>query len=231
MLNFVLAFPIGVDKSSPFKFNDNYSFEEGKKGVVVPGCSVILDVIRNDASENLSELFLEHREISAAEASAIDSHKSLLFLLGKIKSVDDLRSVNGTIVKMFGAGAKGVYMQQSGTAWTPDAFAEVLLDGDFPMDPWTNYVGNDESLYSLGLEAFGLPDLCISRNVGSDEELENILSVASDSLFVEKVPCKSGTEIDVPEVGVFRLRQEVGSPFAKDSPEFNRMGILRLVRA
>lgn len=230
MNRFVLAFPIPVGVAEPFKITDIVSVLADAKNVLVPGCNVRFDVVRNAPAAGLSDIFKEHREISAEEAGTIDAHKSLLFLLGSLKSADELRMVNTAILKMLAAGATGVYMQQSGTAWTPGAFREELDDGEFPMDPWINFVENDDALYTLGLEVFGLPDLCISRKNGTPEDLRNILAVVADSIFVDGVSSKSGTEVDGGEFGAFTLRAETKSPFAKDAPEFNRQGIMRLVK-
>jgi hypothetical protein len=54
--------------------------------------------------------------------------------------------------------------------------------------------------------------------------------VVADSLFMEGVSSKSGTEVDCGECGIYALRQETKSPFAKDDPEYNRQGIMRLLK-
>lgn len=230
MNRFVLAFPIPVGVAEPFKITDIVSVLADAKNVLVPGCNVRFDVVRNAPAAGLSDIFKEHREISAEEASAIDSHKSLLFLLGKVGSVDDLRMVNTAILKLLSAGATGVYMQHSGTAWAADAFREELGDGEFPMDPWINFVESADTLYTLGLEVFNAPDLCIAKGSMSEDALRDVLAVAADSIFSGEVSSKSGTEVDAGESGSFTLRAEAKSPFAKDAPEFNRQGIMRLVR-
>lgn len=234
MNKFVLAFPVAVSAAESFKISETVEIKPDTNKVMIPGCSVMFDVVRHEASAGLSEIFKEHREISADEAQAIDAHKSLLFLLGNVKNAEDLRMVNGAILKVLSAGAAGVYMQQSGTAWTAAAFREELDDGEFPMDPWINFVEGADTLYTLGLEVFNLPDLCIGtaagsgKESGSGEESRDILSVVADSLFVDGVSSKSGTEVDGGEYGKFTLRAESKTPFAKDSPEFNKQGVMRL---
>ena len=228
MNQFVFAFPIPVLATEPFKITDTVSAMPGEKTLVVPGCNVRFDVVRNGAAAGLSDIFKEHREISVEEASAIDSHKSLLFLLGKIGSATELQMVNTAILKLLSAGATGVYMQHSGTAWTAAAFREELGDAEFPMDPWINFVESADTLYTLGLEVFNSPDLCIAKAEKSDDELRDILSVAADSILSGEVSSKSGSEVDTGDSGSFVLRAELKSPFAKDSPEFNRQGIMRL---
>ena len=230
MNRFVLAFPLPVAAADAFPITDAVSVAADAKTLLVPGCAVNFEVVRNAPAPGLSGIFAEHKEISAGEASAIDSHKSLLFLLGTLKSADDLKMVNTAILKMLSAGATGVYMQQSGTAWTADAFREELDDGEFPMDPWINFVESDDVLYTLGLETFGLPDLCIGRKAASEEEARDILGVAADTLFVDGLSSKSGTEVDAGDAGKFTLRAETKSPFPKDAPEFNKRGVMRLVK-
>jgi len=230
MNQFVLAFPIPVAVDEPFNVTENVQVPAEAKTVVLPGCSVQFNVVRNGAATGLSEIFAEHREVSTEEAAAIDAHKSLMFLLGTIKNADELRMVNGAILKMLAAGAMGVYMQHSGTAWTDMGFREELDDAEFPMDPWINFVESNDTLYTLGMETFALPDLCIAKAVGNSEELHDVLGVVADSIFVDGISSKSGTEVDGGDAGFFVLRQEIKSPFSKTAPEFNKQGVMRLVK-
>ena len=230
MNQFVLAFPLPVAADEAFAVTETLQIAADAKTVMIPGCSVQFNVVRHPAAAGLSEIFKEHNELTAEETAAIDAHKSLLFLLGNVKSAEDLRMVNVAILKLLTAGAKGVYMQHSGAAWSADAFREELGDAEFPMDPWLNFVESADTLYTLGLEVFGLPDLCIGLAGGTPEEIRNILSVTADTLFVDGVSSKSGTEVDAGDAGFYVLRQELKSPFAKDAPEFNKQGIMRLIK-
>lgn len=230
MNKFVIAFPLPVSVEEEFSLTESFSIAPDAQKVMIPGCTISFDVVRRDAVPELSEIFSEHRELSLEEKKLVESHKSLMFLVGMLKNVEDLRMVNNAILKFLAAGAMGVYMQHSGAAWTAEAFREELDDAEFPMDPWINFLENEDSLYTLGLETFALPDLCISRLNGSSDELRNILSVVADSLFVDGVSSKSGTEVDGGDVGVFSLRAEAKSPFPKDAPEFNRQGLMRLMK-
>ena len=86
MNSFVLAFPLTVAQDEPFAVTPNVVVEKGTASLMVPGCTLSFKVVRKEAAPELSEIFKEHQEISAEDASAIDSHKSLLFLLGSLKS-------------------------------------------------------------------------------------------------------------------------------------------------
>ena len=141
--------------------------------------------------------------------------------------MDDVEIVNSAILKVLNAKAAGVYMQQSGTAWTAKAFEEQFGDCDYAMDPWINILDSGDSLYTLGLAVFTLPDLCISNTI---EDPEEALLMAADSLFGDGVPAKSGSVIDWGEGERYTLRQETKTLFSKDAPEYNKQGVLRIVK-
>lgn len=227
MPQFVLAFPMNYDVTEPIVINENVTLSSDAKSVIIPGCTVMFNVVRKDHVDGLAGIFKEHQDISAETASAIEAHKSLLFLLGEVKNVDEVNQVNMVILKMFAVGALGVYMQQSGAAWSVDGFREEVGDGEYPMDPWINFVENGDLLYTLGLACFGLPDLSAAV---SEEDVQSKLLFVADSLFGDGIPAKSGSEVDLEEDGVYVLRLETKNPFPKDSPEYNRQGILRIAK-
>ena len=147
MNRFVLAFPIPVAVDEPFAITETVQVNADTKTLMIPGCSVQFNVVRQGASADLLEIFKERNDLTEDEEKAIAAHKSLLFLLGNVKTMDDVEMVNSAISKMFAAGAIGVYMQQSGTAWTAKAFEEQFGDSDYPMDPWINILDSGDSLY------------------------------------------------------------------------------------
>ena len=227
MSQFVLAFPISVAADEVFAITEHVKVAADAKTVMIPGCSVQFDVVRQPASPDVLEIFKERNDLTEDEEKAIAAHKSLLFLLGNVKSMNDVEMVNSAISKMFAAGAIGVYMQQSGTAWTADAFDDQFGDGEYPMDAWINIIDSGETLYTLGLAAFALPDLCISTSI---EDPEEALLMAADSLFGDGIPAKSGSVVDWGDGERYVLRQETKTFFSKDAPEYNKQGVLRIVK-
>ncbi|MBQ7080207.1 MAG: hypothetical protein IJM92_11240 [Fibrobacter sp.] len=227
MNQFVLAFPIPVAVGEVFAITENVKVAADTKTVMIPGCSVQFNVVRQPASPDVLDIFKERNDLTEDEEKAIVAHKSLLFLLGNVKSMNDVEMVNSAISKMFAAGAIGVYMQQSGTAWTADAFDDQFGDGEYPMDPWINILDSGDSLYTLGLAVFTLPDLCILNTI---EEPEEALLMAADSLFGDGIPAKSGSVIDWGDDEKYVLRQELKGLFSKDAPEYNKQGLLRILK-
>ena len=227
MNQFVLAFPIPVAVDEPFAITETVQVKADTKTLMIPGCSVQFNVVRQGASADLLSIFKERNDLTEDEEKAIAAHKSLLFLLGNVKTMDDVEMVNSAILKVLNAKAAGVYMQQSGTAWTAKAFEEQFGDCDYPMDPWINILDSGDSLYTLGLAVFTLPDLCISSTI---EDPEEALLMAADSLFGDGIPAKSGSVIDWGEGEKYVLRQETKTLFSKDAPEYNKQGVQRIVK-
>ena len=229
MNQFVLAFPIPVAVDEIFAITENVKVAADAKTVMIPGCSVLFNVVRQPASADVLDIFKEHCELTAEEEQSLSAHKSLLFLLGNVKSMNDVEMVNVAVLKMFTAGAVGVYMQQSGTAWTANEFRDTLGSGEYPMDAWINIIEgeDDKTLYTLGLATFSLPDLCISTTI---EDPEEALLMAADSLFGDGIPAKSGSVIDWGEGEKYVLRQELKGLFSKNAPEYNKQGLLRILK-
>ena len=227
MNQFVLAFPLPVAANETFAITENVKVEADTKTLMIPGCSVLFNVVRQGASAELLDIFKERNDLTEEEEKAIAGHKSLLFLLGNVKSMNDVEMVNSAILKMIDAKAIGVYMQQSGTSWTAEAFKDVAGDGEYPMDAWINIIDAGETLYTLGLASFTLPDLCISTSI---EDPEEALMMAADSLFGDGIPAKSGSVIDWGDDEKYVLRQETKMLFSKDAPEYNKQGVLRIVK-
>lgn len=225
MPQFILAFPMSKTAGEPLALTETVTLAPDATSVIVPGCTVMFKVIRKEAVAGLSGIFKEHQDISAEETAAIEAHRSLLFLIGEVKNIDEVSQVNRAILKIFEAGALGVYMQQSGSAWSVTGFREEVDDGEFPMDPWINFVQAGETLYTLGLATFMLPDLSIAS---TNEEAQGSLLLAADALYGDGIPAKSGSEVDLGDGAVYVLRQELKNPFPKDAPEYNKQGILRL---
>ena len=227
MPQFILAFPMNCSADENVVLGEALTISSETKTAIIPGCSVMFNVVRKDAVQGLVDIFKEHQDISPEVASTIEQHKSLLFLLGEVKSMEEVSQVNMAILKIFSAGGLGVYMQQSGAAWSEEDFRKELGDGEYPMDPWINFVEHGDLIYTLGMACFALPDLSISN---SNEEAQEALLLAADILFGDGVPAKSGSAVDVGEGEVYVLRQETKVPFPKDSPEYNKGGVLRLNR-
>ena len=229
MNQFVFAFLLPVAIDELFAITENVKVSADTKSLMIPGCSVMFNVVRQTAEPELLDFFKDHAELMDEEEKAVLGHKSLLVLFGNVKSMNDVEMVNTAISKIFDAKAIGIYMQQAGTAWTARTFKDMMDCGVNPMDPWINIIqGEDEkTLYTLGLATFALPDLCISTSIENSEET---LLLTADSLFGDGIPAKSGSVIDFGDDDRYVLRQETKTFFSKNAPEYNKQGLLRIVK-
>lgn len=221
---FTLAFPLAAGAR---EFLEPFGIRDAGRAVPVPGYSITPEVLVQGAVPGLAALFAEHAELTAAEAAALDAHASLAFLRGAVTKPAELLEWNKLASAFLAAGALGVYAEHSGAAFSKAAFEEFDLEEN-PLEPWLNYVETAKELYTLGMEALGLPDFCVSLAAGGREELQDLLQAAAAACFMAGA-AKSGESLET-GLGLFELRSELAMPFPKTAPEWNRFRALRLVR-
>lgn len=221
---FTLAFPLATGAGD---FLEKFGIREVSKAVSIPGYSLTPEVFAQAAVPALSEIFAEHEPLAEAEREALDAHSALVFLRGAVTKSSELLEWNKLAGAFLEAGALGVYAEHSGAAFTRAAFQAFDLE-TCPLEPWLNFVETAKELYTLGMEALGLPDLCVSLTAGSRDSLVDLLQTAACEVFFSG-SAKSGERLET-ELGIFELRSEPALPFPKAAPEWNRFHALRLVR-
>lgn len=229
MRNFILAFPLPVTESEAPQFLENIQVKATSGSIMIPGCTLMFEAFLKPAVQGLIEVFSENDKLSDADAAAIAAHKSLFFLKAQITTVDTLKEVNKVIANILSAGVAGVYFQNSGAAWSAGAFAECEPE-TYPMDPWLNYIETQNDIFTLGMESFGLPDICVSKLVDKADAVRDLLSSTADALFIEKFPADTGAVLELEEGERFEMMKETRLPFKKTDPEFNKQGAWRLIR-
>lgn len=229
MKNFVFAFPLSVTQENTESFLAQVQISSVSLSIMVPGCSIPLDVFIQPPVPALTQLFEEHSELSLEEKSLIENHASLLFIRGSLRDKSSLMEVNSLIQKIIAAGALGIYAEHSGAAFSASAFSELNVQEN-PLDFWLNFIESKGVLFSLGLETFSLPDLSINAANENSEELRDLLLTTAEYLYLERVPAVSGTKVEVFEQQVYELCKENSPLFSKNDPEWNRLGTFRLIR-
>jgi hypothetical protein len=219
MNTFILVFPFS---------EENESLIEGP--FMMPGCSVSLMGKKQPPVNGVAELFSEHAIIDKEELEALQNHKFLYSIQGEFKTEEEFNDLNQAIASILKSGALGIYMENSGAAWTKNAFIDWIEEEEM-MSAWLNFIETREDLYTLGMESFGLPDLCIRLHHGEKIDLQNTLAHAAESLFTNQSILKlAGSAIDLDINSLFyELRKEPNQPYRKDSPEYNRRGAWRLI--
>jgi hypothetical protein len=97
------------------------------------------------------------------------------------------------------------------------------------MEAFVNVIETSDSLFTLGLEPFNLPDLCTAvKEPLSVDECRAVLIAAAASIFEDGAEYGSGEKWS-DENREFEFKKESKAPFGKDAPEFNAQGYARLV--
>lgn len=218
MKNFVLVFPF---------LQSDLALNEGT--FYMPGCPISLTGKKQSAVADLENIFLEHASLDDDAFEALKKHQTLYFLQGEFKSPEEFDSINKVIISFLESGALGVYMEHSGAAWSQASFLEWAEQGDL-MSAWLNFIETSDDLYTLGMEVFGRPDLCIRLHHGEKNELQDTLADIAESLFLDESIFDTGSFVELESSTIrYELRKELNQPYSKDSLEYNRKGVWRLV--
>lgn len=218
MNTFILVFPFS---------EENESLKEGP--FMRPGCSVSLIGKKQPAVNGVAEIFSEHALLAKEEFEAIQNHKLLYSIQGEFKTEQEFNALNQVIISILNEGALGVYMEHSGAAWSKASFLE-WVEHEEMMSAWLNFIETNDDLYTLGMESFGRPDLCIRLHHGEKMDLQGTLVEVAESLFLEESVFETGATIELESTSIrYHIRKEPYQPYRKDSPEYNRRGAWRLI--
>lgn len=228
MKPFTIAFPLysSLDEA-PRILMEKMHLDLSKKQVIIPGSPMFYSPILQGPAAALEALFAEHAPLSEEESKAISAHRSLLFLQFVAKSPEEFLSFLPVAKKLLENLASGIYVENSGCAWSAKVFLE-LVSGDVPLEAFVNFIETSDSLFTLGLEPFGLPDFCVAKENVVDGGREVLIS-AADSVLLDAQDFSSGSKWKDDDGNVFEFRNEATAPFAKKSPEWNAQGYRRLI--
>jgi hypothetical protein len=234
MKEFILAFPLPVSPSEcQHWLPKNASLHcpsDNSQLVRFPGIPYAFSWNLQPAHAGLSTVFSEHQPLSLEDAEHLENHQSLLFLQGSLHTKDEFEAVGQAIHILLRSGALGIYMEHSGCAHLA-RFWETPASPDEPaLEGWLNFVQKGDSLYTLGLEAFQKPDLCIHMRHGQPEELQALMTDIADTMFLENLEPDSGLKIQGLEGQSFEFRRETISLHSKGSPYHNPKGTWRLIK-
>lgn len=229
MKPFTVAFPLLCTLEEAPKFLlEKLNIDTAKKQVMIPGSSIFYTPILQGPAQGLETIFAEHAPLSDEETKVLASHQSLFFVEFFVKNLDEFKSFLVASQKILEAGALGVYVENSGCAWSAKAFTD-LISGEVPMEAFVNVIETSDSLFTLGLEPFDLPDLCTAvKSPLTVDDCRSVLIAAAASIFEDGAEYESGSKWK-DEEREFEFKKEAKAPFAKNSPEWNAQGYARLV--
>lgn len=228
MKTFTVAFPLSVSAAAVPEFlREKFGWDVSREKFIVPGSPVFFTPTVQHCVPDLEKIFEEHSALSEEESKALAAHGSLFFLQFAVKSYEEFSSFLKVAETLFAGGALGIYIENSGCAWSPKMFLE-LISGDVPLEAFLNFVETSDSLFTLGMEPFGAPDLCV-LNAKEKFDPRTALVFAADSIVRDGADFSTGKRLKDDAENEFEFHSEAKSPFPKGSSEWNARGYVRLV--
>ena len=162
------------------------------------------------------------------EMDVIDSHKSVVYLIGNGGSVAAAHSVMDAANALLKAGGLGVKVESSGIAHPPQDWAEQC-QYNYLFKSHASYVVYvvDDDVYSCGMHNFGLPDAIVNSNDSTDPA--ELLRAFTHYVLTESPQIKSGQTFSVDsDAPVYSILESHGIDYGPDSLFNNPFGTWRL---
>jgi len=177
----------------------------------------------------LVSIFNEHQHLETSEIESLKSHRSILFLVGRIKDREAFLTIQDSLTKFLEAGALGIVMEHSGAAYTREDWLEKFSEDT--VEGWINWILMGGELRTFGLEIFGLADIaipCRSDENTSDKE-ETLIGLANDQFIDQTILESNCFVVDVAGTE-YLVNNTSKSPYSKEHPHFNKRGLQQLIK-
>lgn len=232
MNQFILCFPLHVSSEHIFDWMIEQELIVQKpeqdelwiKGVTFPFTFQL-----QAQSTEIVTAFEEHHPITEEERKQLNIHQSLLFLWGEFKDSHQFLQIQKAIDLILNAGALGIYMDHSGCAFSTQTWLKEHSGES--LSGWINCIQVRNTIYTLGLSCFRMPDLCcfVSTPQEGPQKISLFTDLA-DNAFWEKATLQGDQKVESDEFGKYTLKIETQPLYPKQDPFFNPQGTLRLVQ-
>ncbi|WP_044639792.1 DUF4261 domain-containing protein [Risungbinella massiliensis] len=161
----------------------------------------------------------------------IDQHTCTVYLIAKSNGVESTKDLLDVTAGLLRAGGIAVKIEAPGLAYTKEEWYELTRtkeDAAIYLH-FVNFIGDSEHIYSIGMHAFGLPDVMVPAHLQL-EEFTNLLHNFNLYQILEKPTFHHGETFSLdPDEPVYQL--EKLQDFRYDSGDvcFNPSGIWNLV--
>ncbi len=166
----------------------------------------------------LKEAFYYSRnsEVNQSFIKEIDAHKSILYLISDSNNI--LESIDIVQILLL-AGGIAIKNEITGKTFTKAKWNKLFLEknSDHICEFFTNVLFDEESIYSVGMNVFGFPDIQINTRNPTDEEIE----------IINETNIKTLSQIN------FRLKDDIrfmkkskDKRFTKDDISYNSNGVI-----
>ncbi|CRK85100.1 DUF4261 domain-containing protein [Neobacillus massiliamazoniensis] len=163
----------------------------------------------------------------------IEHHTLTVYVIANIKGFEGLKQIVDVGATLLKSGGLAVKIETSGIAHTKDEWFQLLENQDyFPIySHFVNLVGDEESYFSCGMKAFGLPDVITPSSI-SPEEASDLLNNFNLYNIVEHPSFKNGETFSLEENSpLYKIDLINEYRYEEDDVFFNPFGLINLIPA
>jgi len=161
----------------------------------------------------------------------IERHTLTVYVRANVNGFEGLKEVVDVGAALLKAGGLAVKIETSGIAHSKDGWFQLVENKDyFPIySHFVTLIGDEESYYSCGMKAFGLPDVVIPSSI-TPEEAADLLNNFNLYNLVEKPTFKNGETFGLGENSpIYRIQSINDFRYEEDDVFFNPFGLLDLI--
>ncbi|WP_156487212.1 DUF4261 domain-containing protein, partial [Bacillus badius] len=156
-----------------------------------------------------------------------------VYVIANINGIEGLKQVVDVGATLLKAGGLAIKIETSGMAHTKDEWYQLLENQDyFPLySHFVTLVGDEESYFSCGMKAFGLPDVITPSSI-SPEEAADLLNNFNLYNIVEHPPFKNGEIFSLEKNSpVYKIDFINEFRYEEEDVFFNPFGLINLIPA
>ncbi|KIL78857.1 DUF4261 domain-containing protein [Bacillus badius] len=182
---------------------------------------------------HLKEAFSYAGAFQESLLDEIEHHTFTVYVIANINGIEGLKQVVDVGATLLKAGGLAIKIETSGMAHTKDEWYQLLENQDyFPLySHFVTLVGDEESYFSCGMKAFGLPDVITPSSI-SPEEAADLLNNFNLYSIVEHPPFKNGEIFSLEKNSpVYKIDFINEFRYEEEDVFFNPFGLINLIPA
>lgn len=161
----------------------------------------------------------------------IDHHTYTVYLIAKANGLESTKDLLDVVTGLLRAGGIAGKIETPGLAYTKEEWYELTRTKEEAAIylHFVNFIGDSEHIYSIGMNAFGLPDVMVPAYL-QPEEFTNLLHNFNLYQLLEQPTFQHGETFSLdPDAPVYQLEKLEDYRYDSEDVCFNPSGIWNLV--
>ena len=182
---------------------------------------------------HLTEAFSYAGSFEDGLLDEIEHHTLTVYVIANINGFEDLKELVDVGASLLKSGGLAVKVETAGIAHTKDEWFQLLENKDYlPVySHFVTLIGDEESYFSCGMKAFGLPDVMTSSSI-SPEEAADLLNNFNLYNIIEQPSFKEGETFSLEQNSpLYKIAFINECRYEKEDVFFNPFGFIHLFQA